>query len=137
MIVGSATNTPGEDEDAYLDDNIIIGVNFPIFCIYLGLILFVAKKVGIQYVKKPMNYYLAGYLLVMTERALDGILIRFLIERNSWKQSGTYVVERTLYWVMINLHTVMDRLTIFVMMHFTLQMREVKIKLSSESVEEY
>lgn len=42
-----------------------------------------------------------------------------------------------MYWVMINLHTVMDRLTNFIMMHFTLQMREVKIKLSSETVQDY
>jgi len=38
---------------------------------------------------------------------------------------------------LLNLHTVFDRLTNFIMIHFTLQMREVKIKLASETVEEY
>jgi len=42
-----------------------------------------------------------------------------------------------LYWVMINLHTFLDRLTNFILMHFVLQMREVKIKLSSETPQDY
>jgi hypothetical protein len=87
-----------------------------------------------------MNHYLVGYLLVMTERLLDGILILGVIHRKEWSDntdSESDRFNRTIYWVMINIHTVMDRLTNFILMHFTLQMREVKIKLSSETVEEY
>jgi len=44
----AANNTDGEDtNDDYLDDNVIMGLNTPIFFIYLSMILYLARKVGI------------------------------------------------------------------------------------------
>lgn len=52
----------------------ISAVNIPIFCVYMGLVIYVGRKVGIQYVKQPMNYYLAGYMIVFTDRFVDALL---------------------------------------------------------------
>lgn len=62
------------DNSKFLDDVVIAAANFPIFCIYAGLIFLVAKKVGIQYIKSPMNYYLAGYFIVFADRFVDAFL---------------------------------------------------------------
>jgi len=71
-----------EDRD-YLNDDLICAVNFPIVFFFLAMIFYVHKKVGLQYVKSPMNYYIVGYVFVFSERLVDAALQQWLFDRQN------------------------------------------------------
>ena len=78
-----------------------------------------------------MNYYIGAFLFIFLERLFDATFHLFFIERQKEAMASF------MYFLVINVHAITDRISMIITMHFTLQMREVMIKLRSETVEEH
>lgn len=78
-----------------------------------------------------MNYYIGAFLFIFLERLFDATFHLFFIERQKEAMASF------MYFLVINVHAITDRLSMIITMHFTLQMREVMVKLRSETVEEH
>ena len=78
-----------------------------------------------------MNYYIGAFLFIFLERLFDATFHLFFIERQKEAMASF------MYFLVINVHAITDRISMIITMHFTLQMREVMVKLRSETVEEH
>lgn len=110
---------------------LIFSVNLPVFLIYTCLVLAVLKQIGFRTVEAPMNYYIGAFLFIFLERLFDATFHLFFIERQKEAMASF------MYFLVINVHAITDRISMIITMHFTLQMREVMVKLRSETVEEH
>jgi len=129
----SATNSTDNVEQRWqTEDELIFSFNLGLLVVYSTVLFFVFRKIGLSKLRYPLNMYLMVYTTVFIWRFIDGTLIMFAIDRDALgKNANGY-----LYFATINISSIVDRFSIFIMIHFVFEMWAVKSTLGSQSYAE-
>ena len=109
----------GDNKENYFPQPVILGVSIPIFLIYMLLLWLVVRRIGIKQITKPISTYIILHITVFAERLFDSVMI-VIIKRRELQDKGNGLFDNYAYLILINLYTIADRLTNFVLMDFVL-----------------
>ena len=121
-----------QDHTWQTEDELIFIFNSVLFWIYCVALTILLRLISLKNLRYPLRLYVVTYLVVFTWRLIDGTMILFFINRDAVGQN----IDGYLYFATNSIHTIVDRFTVLVMIHFVFQMWAVKTTLECQTFNE-
>ena len=109
------------------DETTVLVVSILIFLMYFSALLLVVRRIPLRYFETSAIVYLSAFLLCFVGRLIVAI---FALFNPDLKDPNVTNSQKWLLFSLSCVHSLADRVTMTISLHFTLEMREVQIKLA-------